>query len=86
MIGPYLAHGILPLRDKPGAHVASARPLQVRRGGFVVFALSGIDDTHGLSAPQASGQFGMWLLQLHGRWLGGVMTEVFQCYIVRDAH
>ena len=34
VIGPYLAHGILPFRDKPGAHVASVRPLQVRGGGL----------------------------------------------------
>src|ERR1019366_878265 len=74
VVCPHLANGLLPIGRESGAQVAFAGPLEVRSGGLVVLAFPGVDDAHRLSAPQASGQFGMRLLQLQCGGLGGGVT------------
>lgn len=80
-----MANGSIPLRNKPGADAAFAGPLQVR-GGFLVLTVSGIDNAHGLSAPQGSGWFRVRLLQIHRRGLGGIVANVLQGHVGGAPH
>jgi hypothetical protein len=64
MVGAYLGHGLLPLREKSGAFKATLRALELGQRGVVVLALLGVDDPQSLGTPQPRREVGTGLLKL----------------------